>query len=160
LFSFFFFFLTVVSGCRFANPTSCTHRVPLFQGGCTKISRNTNLPPGPLDLPIIGNLHQYDSVTPHIYFWKLSKKYGKIFLLKFGSTPVVVIFSAKLAKEVMKTQDLAFCSRPSTLCQQKLSYNSHDIVFSPMTIGEKLENFAYFIYLVSRKYNLSCMTEY
>ncbi|KAM3327262.1 hypothetical protein P3S67_002388 [Capsicum chacoense] len=31
----------------------------------------------------------------------------------------------------MKTQDLVFCSRPSTFCQQKLSYNSHDIVFSP-----------------------------
>ncbi|MCD7472194.1 hypothetical protein HAX54_013202 [Datura stramonium] len=31
----------------------------------------------------------------------------------------------------MKTQDLAFCSRPSTLCQKKLSYNGHDIVFAP-----------------------------
>ncbi|XP_055812023.1 6,7,8-trihydroxycoumarin synthase-like [Solanum dulcamara] len=97
----------------------------------TKISRNTFLPPGPLGLPIIGNLHQYDSLAPQIYFWKLSKKYGKIFSLKLGSTPIVVVSSAKLAKEVMKTQDLTFCSRPSTLCQQKLSYNCSDIVFSP-----------------------------
>ncbi|KAM3357122.1 hypothetical protein P3S68_023836 [Capsicum galapagoense] len=96
-----------------------------------KISRNVILPPGPFGLPIIGNLHQYDSLAPHVYFWKLSKKYGKIFSLNLGSSPIVVISSAKLAKEVMKTQDLVFCSRPSTFCQQKLSYNSHDIVFSP-----------------------------
>ncbi|KAF3675042.1 Cytochrome [Capsicum annuum] len=44
---------------------------------------------------------------------------------------MVVISSAKLAKEVLKTQDLAFCSRPSLLGQQKLSYNGQDIGFAP-----------------------------
>ncbi|TMW83075.1 hypothetical protein EJD97_003060 [Solanum chilense] len=44
---------------------------------------------------------------------------------------MVVISSAKLAKEVLKIQDLAFCSRPSFLGQQKLSYNGHDIAFAP-----------------------------
>ncbi|XP_055813949.1 6,7,8-trihydroxycoumarin synthase-like [Solanum dulcamara] len=96
----------------------------------TKSGRN-NLPPGPIGLPFIGNLHQYDSLAPHVYFWKLSKKYGKIFSLKLGSTPIVVISSTKLAKEVLKTQDLVFCSRPSLLGQQKLAYNGHDIGFAP-----------------------------
>ncbi|XP_006358771.1 cytochrome P450 83B1-like [Solanum tuberosum] len=95
-----------------------------------RIGKN-NLPPGPKGLPFIGNFHQFDSLAPHIYFWKLSKKYGKIFSLKFGSTPIIVISSAKLAKEVLKTQDLAFCSRASHLGQQKLSYNGRDIVFAP-----------------------------
>ncbi|CAN4090823.1 unnamed protein product [Withania somnifera] len=103
----------------------------IFLVNKVKTSRNSILPPGPLGLPIIGNLLQYDSSTPHIYFWKLSKKYGKIFSLKLGSTPIVIVSSAKLAKEVMKIQDLAFCSRPSTLCQKKLTYNAGDIVFSP-----------------------------
>ncbi|WMV48391.1 hypothetical protein MTR67_041792 [Solanum verrucosum] len=89
------------------------------------------LPPGPLGLPFIGNLHQYDSLTPHLYFWKLSRKYGKILSLKLGSSTMVVVSSANLAKEVMKTQDLAFCSRPSLLGQQKLSYNGQDIAMSP-----------------------------
>ncbi|KAG5588799.1 hypothetical protein H5410_049233 [Solanum commersonii] len=34
-------------------------------------------------------------------------KYGKIFSLKFGYTPIVVVSSAKLAKPVLKTQDLS-----------------------------------------------------
>ncbi|XP_055813952.1 5-OH-xanthotoxin synthase-like [Solanum dulcamara] len=95
----------------------------------SKKNGKNNLPPGPIGLPFIGNLHQFDSLTPHIYFWKLSKKYGKIFSLKIGSTPIVVVSSAKLAKEVLKTQDLVFCSRHCFLGQQKLSYNGRDIVF-------------------------------
>ncbi|MCD7472198.1 hypothetical protein HAX54_013206 [Datura stramonium] len=96
-----------------------------------KKSGRNNLPPGPLGLPFIGNLHQFDGLNPHLYFWKLSKKYGKIFSLKLGSTAVVVVSSAKLAKEVLKTQDLTFCTRPSLLGQQKLSYNGRDIAFAP-----------------------------
>ncbi|XP_060180673.1 6,7,8-trihydroxycoumarin synthase-like isoform X2 [Lycium barbarum] len=95
-----------------------------------KGGRNT-LPPGPVGLPFIGNLHQYDTLTPHIYFWKLSKKYGEIFSLKLASAQMVVVSSKNLAKEVLKTQDLLYCSRPSILSQQKLSYNGRDIVFSP-----------------------------
>ncbi|CAN1127213.1 Cytochrome P450 83B1 [Linum perenne] len=51
--------------------------------------------------------------------------------LRLGYVPTVVISSSKLAKEVMKTQDLAFCSRPSLTGQQRLSYNGLDLVFSP-----------------------------
>jgi len=105
--------------------------LPIVLNFLAKKGRKNVMPPGPIGLPFIGNLHQYDDLTPHIYFSKLAKKYGKIFSLKLGSTPIVVISSAKLAKEVMKTQDLAFCSRPSTLCQQKYSYNAQDIAASP-----------------------------
>lgn len=51
--------------------------------------------------------------------------------MKLGSLPLLVISSSKLAKEVMKTHDLAFCSRPKLLVQQKLSYNCLDVIFSP-----------------------------
>uniref|UniRef100_M1D456 Cytochrome P450 n=1 Tax=Solanum tuberosum TaxID=4113 RepID=M1D456_SOLTU len=113
------------------------------------------LPPGPLGLPFIGNLHQFDGLTPHLYFWKLSKKYGKIFSLKLGSSTMIVVSSANLAEEVTKTQDLAFCSRPSLLGQQKLSYKVKILACRlTMTIGENFEKYVLFIYLVSRKCNI------
>ncbi|KAL8240043.1 hypothetical protein R6Q59_013398 [Mikania micrantha] len=89
-------------------------------------------PPGPLGLPFIGNLHQIDQSSLHTSLWNLTKTYGPIMSLRFGFNSIVVISSASLAKEVMKTQDLSFCDRPSSVIgQQKLSYGGLDIAFSP-----------------------------
>nr|WET52742.1 cytochrome P450 71AT245 [Callicarpa americana] len=95
-------------------------------------AKTINLPPGPPGLPFIGNLHQFGAATNlHTYLWELSKKHGALMHMKLGSVPVLVASSAKLAKEVLKTQDLAFCSRPKLLGQQKLSHNCLNIAFSP-----------------------------
>ncbi|XP_074265509.1 cytochrome P450 83B1-like [Silene latifolia] len=87
-------------------------------------------PPGPKGLPFIGNLHQYDFSKPHLYLAKLAKTYGPIVSLRVGCAQMVVVQSANLAKEVLKTQDLNFCARPSMVGMQKLSYNGLDISFS------------------------------
>ena len=89
------------------------------------------LPPGPPGLPFIGNLHQMDNSAPHRYLWQLSKQYGPLMSLRLGFVPTIVVSSAKIAKEVMKTQDLEFASRPSLIGQQRLSYNGLDLAFSP-----------------------------
>ncbi|GFP93414.1 cytochrome p450 83b1 [Phtheirospermum japonicum] len=98
-------------------------------------SRNPNkalVPPGPPGLPLIGNIHQLAKVkSAHVYFWQLSKKYGPLIHMKLGPKPLLVISSAKLAKQVLKTHDLAFCGRPQQLAQQVMSYNRTDIIFSP-----------------------------
>nr|GMC47487.1 cytochrome P450 83B1-like [Ipomoea batatas] len=87
--------------------------------------------PGPPGLPIIGNLHQFDSAKPHVFLWKLSKKYGPLMRMKLGSREVVVISSARMAKEALKIHDLVFSSRPSFIAQQRLSHNGLDIAFAP-----------------------------
>ncbi|KAL7106426.1 hypothetical protein ACP275_07G112900 [Erythranthe tilingii] len=92
----------------------------------------TLVPPGPEPLPLIGNLHQIGAAKdPHIYLWQLSKKYGPLMHMKLGSIPLIVISSAKLAKQVFKTQDLAFSNRPNSLGHRKLTYNCVDIACSP-----------------------------
>lgn len=88
-------------------------------------------PPGPSGLPFIGNLHQLDTSALHHHLWLLSKKYGPLMTLKLGFVPTLVVSSAKMAKEVLKTNDLEFSSRPNFLSQQRLSYNGFDLTFAP-----------------------------
>ncbi|PPS02593.1 hypothetical protein GOBAR_AA18068 [Gossypium barbadense] len=76
---------------------------------------NSNcLPPSPPSLSLIGHLHMqlFDNSAPHIFLSKLSHKYGSLVYLRFGFKPILVVSSAKMANEVMKTHDLDFCSRP------------------------------------------------
>ncbi|KAI3726801.1 hypothetical protein L1987_66607 [Smallanthus sonchifolius] len=87
--------------------------------------------PGPPGLPFIGNLHQLDQSSLHTCLWELSKSYGPIISLRFGFIPSIVVSSASLAKEVLKTQDTIFCSRPPLVGNQKLSYNGIDVAFTP-----------------------------
>ncbi|XP_019099595.1 PREDICTED: cytochrome P450 71B36-like [Camelina sativa] len=67
------------------------------------------------------------------------QKYGPVMLLKFGSIPTVVVSSSETAKQVLKTQDLHCCSRPTLAAKandylgpRALSYNYLDIAFSPL----------------------------
>ncbi|KAL3497412.1 hypothetical protein ACH5RR_040144 [Cinchona calisaya] len=97
-----------------------------------KICRKSLEPPGPPALPFIGNLLQLNSTTsPHQYFWQLSKKYGPLMSMRLGSWPVLIVSSARIAKEALKTHDIAFSNRPQTLVLQKLSYNGLDFAFKP-----------------------------
>ncbi|KAK8985420.1 hypothetical protein V6N11_068676 [Hibiscus sabdariffa] len=91
-----------------------------------------NLPPTPPGLPLIGHLHMlmFDNSPRHIILWKLSQKYGSLMHLRLGCKPTLVVSSAKMAKEVLQTHDLDFCSRPDQLGSRRLSYNSMDVAFS------------------------------
>ncbi|KAG5243668.1 cytochrome P450 [Salix suchowensis] len=83
----------------------------------TKTSR---LPPGP----------RLDSCNLQKHLWQLSQKYGPLFTLRLGFRRTLVACSAIMAKEILKTHDLEFCSRPVLTGQQKLSYNGLDLAFS------------------------------
>ncbi|GFP84878.1 cytochrome p450 71b36 [Phtheirospermum japonicum] len=95
-----------------------------------KPARKRN-PPGPPGLPFIGNLLQFDKANPHIYLQRLSQKYGPLVHLRHGSTPILVVTSSRTAKQILKTSDLSFCSRPPIAGQQKLAYDGIDMAFSP-----------------------------
>ncbi|KAG5618040.1 hypothetical protein H5410_017864 [Solanum commersonii] len=87
-------------------------------------------PPSPRKLPIIGNLHQLGSL-PHRSLHKLSKKYGPLMLLHFGSKPVLIASSVNAARDIMKTHDLVWSNRPKSSMADGLFYGSKDVAFSP-----------------------------
>ncbi|MCD7452791.1 hypothetical protein HAX54_018144 [Datura stramonium] len=99
-----------------------------------KLRHPHNRPPGPPGLPLVGNLYQLNRQFPHKYLLQLSNKYGPLMFMKLGFSQLVVISSARIAKEALKTHDSTFSSRPSFLGQRKLSYNGLDIAFSPYNV--------------------------
>ncbi|KAJ6821674.1 cytochrome P450 71A1-like [Iris pallida] len=91
--------------------------------------RNLLLPPSPPRLPLLGNLHQLGSL-PHRSLAALAESYGPLMLVHLGCVPTVVVSSAEVAREVMKTHDLAFASRPAMSTAKKLLYDC-DVGFAP-----------------------------
>ncbi|XP_012855533.1 PREDICTED: cytochrome P450 71B9-like [Erythranthe guttata] len=87
-------------------------------------------PPSPPTLPIIGNLHQLGQL-PHRSLWNLSKKYGPLMLLHLGSKPTLVVSSADVAKQILKTHDLAFSDKPALTSLKKIFYDLNDVLTLP-----------------------------
>ncbi|KAL6656079.1 hypothetical protein ACP70R_006905 [Stipagrostis hirtigluma subsp. patula] len=89
-----------------------------------------NLPPGPKPWPVIGNLDLMGAL-PHRSIHALSRRYGPLMQLRFGSFPVVVGSSVEMAKFFLKTHDVVFTDRPKTAAGKYTTYNYRDITWSP-----------------------------
>lgn len=87
------------------------------------------LPPNPPSLPIIGNLHQIKQPIHH-YFHNLSKNYGPIFTLKFGSQLLAIVSSASLAEECFIKNDIIFANRRHSIRTKYLGFNSTNVITS------------------------------
>ncbi|KAK9123859.1 hypothetical protein Sjap_013461 [Stephania japonica] len=94
-------------------------------------TQQLSLPPGPPKLPIIGNMHQLIGHLRHRSLSDLSLIHGPLMLLHLGRAPLLVVSSIEAAREILKTQDLNFCTRPNFLTLKRLSYNFLDVAFAP-----------------------------
>ncbi|KAG5224220.1 cytochrome P450 [Salix suchowensis] len=111
LYSLFGFFLLVLA-FKFLLPTGKKHK---------------NLPPTPPSIPIIGHLHLLKQPI-HRTLESLSRKYGPIVFLRFGSRSVIVVSSPSLAEECFTKNDINFANRPPFLNGKHLHYNFTTVV--------------------------------
>eukprot|EP00079_Xenopus_tropicalis_P019427 XP_012809062.1 PREDICTED: cytochrome P450 2J6-like [Xenopus tropicalis] len=88
-----------------------------------KKSRPNNFPPGPLTLPIIGNLLQISFSSFLKDLQKLSEVYGPVYSIYLGLTPAVVVRGFKSLKEVLVTQGIEFADRPQNRLTNLISTN-------------------------------------
>ena len=69
-----------------------------------------NFPPGPLPIPVFGNLLNLNTDT-HLCFTELSKKYGDIFTVYMGGRRAVVLNSFEVVKDAFSRRDYAFAGK-------------------------------------------------
>jgi len=72
--------------------------------------RPKNFPPGPVNIPFLGSALKLDVRNLSKSFARLKNKYGDIFSIYVGNTPVVVLNSYQLIKEAFERQE--FSGRP------------------------------------------------
>ncbi|CAA0838333.1 Cytochrome P450 71B34 [Striga hermonthica] len=88
-----------------------------------------NLPPGPIKLPLIGNLHLIGQL-PFRSFRALSTRHGPIMHLTLGEVRAFVVSSPGLAKRVLTDGDPGFTDRPESIAFEIMWYNYTSISFS------------------------------
>ncbi|KAJ4823750.1 hypothetical protein Tsubulata_005576 [Turnera subulata] len=89
-----------------------------------------NAPPSPPALPIVGHLHLMGKVLPRS-FQTLAQKYGPIMKIRLGASTCVVASNAAVAKEIFKTQELNFVSRPEFGASEYFIYRGSRFVTAP-----------------------------
>nr|AFP95893.1 F3'H [Narcissus tazetta] len=92
--------------------------------------RSPPRPPGPKGWPILGNLLQLGA-KPHQTLCALSRVYGPLFSLRFGSVNVIAVTSADVAAQFLRTHDANFSNRPPNSGAEHVVYNYQDLVFAP-----------------------------
>ncbi|XP_030644510.1 cytochrome P450 2F2 isoform X1 [Chanos chanos] len=76
-----------------------------------KLQRPKNFPPGPVPLPLFGNLLQFDSENPLKELDRLSRRYGSVFSVYLGGRPVVVLTGQEVIREALVTHGAEFAGR-------------------------------------------------
>ncbi|CDP17723.1 unnamed protein product [Coffea canephora] len=77
-------------------------------------------------------MHQLFGSPIHHLLRDLAKKYGALMHLKLGETSTIVVTSPEMAREIYRTNDIIFASRPSqSLAFKIFSFNFADLIFSP-----------------------------
>lgn len=88
----------------------------------------SKMPPGPVPLPVIGNLHLL-SGKPYLDLCRLARYYGPVFRLRMGCTRVVVINNCAFAKEAMLKRGADFSGRPEHYVGGLFSRNGKGVGF-------------------------------
>lgn len=89
------------------------------------------LPPGPPGLPVVGNLHQHPKSHPWLQYHEWSKTYGPLMYLNMAGQPLVVLSSARAARDLLAVRGARYSDRPRMVVAFELACRGLHILFRP-----------------------------
>ncbi|ELU05557.1 hypothetical protein CAPTEDRAFT_164179 [Capitella teleta] len=107
-----------------------------------------NMPPGPLQWPVVGSLPSFALIggkNPLAYLKSLGDKYGGIFSMKLGDHFAVFISDYHIIKEALVKQGSCFSTRPPTAMDAAIrgsSQTRHGVVFTNGRVWQVFRRFA------------------
>uniref|UniRef100_A0A3B4U9M0 Cytochrome P450 2K1-like n=1 Tax=Seriola dumerili TaxID=41447 RepID=A0A3B4U9M0_SERDU len=130
----------------FSSPTTLLGAVAvllvLYLVSCSFTSEKMGKePPGPPPLPLLGNLLQLDLKRPYKTLCELSKKYGSVFTVYFGTNKVVVLAGYKAVKEALVSYAEEFGDRNISPIFYETN-QGHGILFANGESWKELRRFA------------------
>ncbi|CAL1707469.1 unnamed protein product [Somion occarium] len=97
---------------------------------CSRIgARESYLPPGPPTIPLLGNLLDFPTSYAHLQFTEWAKQYGDIYSLKLATSNIIVISSAKMARDFLELRGSTTADRPPSHVA-KIVYGEYELVFA------------------------------
>jgi coumaroylquinate(coumaroylshikimate) 3'-monooxygenase len=87
------------------------------------------LPPGPRPRPVVGNLFDVQPVRCRCY-QEWARRYGPIMTVWLGPEPTVVVSTAELAREVLKTHDQSLADRHRDVSSERFSRGGKDLIWA------------------------------
>nr|XP_033812113.1 cytochrome P450 2F2-like [Geotrypetes seraphini] len=105
------------------------------------LQKRGQLPPGPIPLPIVGNVLQVNTGNIAQSLMDMSKKYGPVFTVYFGPTPNLVLCGYETIKEALINQSDQFGGRGPYPVFDKYT-KDNDVAFSNGEKWKELRRFA------------------
>ncbi|KAK7924227.1 hypothetical protein PG985_006281 [Apiospora marii] len=97
-----------------------------------KSLRPRNYPPGPPALPFIGNVHHFATTKTFLKFAEWRAEYGEIIGLQAGPGHLVVLNSARMARELLDKRGSIYSGRPKDyIVRNHIVFEAQHIIFLP-----------------------------
>lgn len=101
------------------------HAFQLITNACRR------LPPGPLPLPVIGNLLHIGGGSPHRSLARLAERYGSLVSLRLGVVQAIVVSSPDAAHSILHKHNADLADRPSIDAWLAGGHRANSIIMAP-----------------------------